>query len=176
MRKPHWTGKVIWSKRSISTLPDSTPRLTSDERASYYAPAFNASQIAAETKQLAKAELLVMVFPTWWFGLPAILKGWVDRVFAPSVAFAHGTDFGPIAPLLTNLRHVVVVTTLGSPWWVDWLVMRRPVRRILKSALFRACAPRAGFHMHALYGAEAPQPDRVERMARAISETLRRLK
>lgn len=148
------------------------PRLQPEERASHYTGAFDTSRITAEVNQLTQAEILVLVFPTWWFGLPAMLKGWVDRIFAPGVAFAHTPDFGPIKPLLTGLKHVVVVTTLGSPWWVDRLVMRRPVRHALKSALFRACAPQARFHMHSFYSAEAPKAERVERMVRAIGETL----
>jgi putative NADPH-quinone reductase len=65
-----------------------------------------------------------------------MLKGWIDRVFAPTVAFEQTPDFGPLKPLLTGLRKVVAITTLGSPWWMDRLVLWRPVRRQLKWAVF----------------------------------------
>lgn len=151
------------------------PRLTPAERGSYYAEHFDAAALGRHAAALHEAEVLVLVFPTWWFGLPAMLKGWVDRVFAPGIAFDHGSDFGPIKPLLYKLRHVVAITTLGSPWWVDRLVMRRPVRRILKWGLFKACAPKASFAMLPFYAAEKPQPARVTRFADAIRRQLRKI-
>jgi len=44
--------------------------------------------IAEEQAKLRRADLVVFQFPLWWFGLPAILKGWVDRVFV--AGFAYG--------------------------------------------------------------------------------------
>lgn len=151
------------------------PRLTAQERASHYEPVYDTSLIGAEAAELRAAEMLVLVFPTWWFGLPAILKGWIDRTFAPGVAFGHRADFGPIKPLLTNLRRVVVITTLGSPWWADWLVMRRPVRRMLKTAVTGACAPQARFSYLAFYGADKPSPQRVAAFAESLTKALSRL-
>lgn len=155
---------------------DFDPRLTPEERRSYYLGPHDISGVRDDADALRNADALVLVFPTWWFGMPAILKGWVDRVFAPGVAFAHGKDFGPIRPLLTNLRNVVVVTTLGSPWWVDWFVMRRPLRRIFRTAIIGACAPRARFDFLSFYSAEKPAPGRVLRFESAIRKTLRRMR
>lgn len=151
------------------------PRLTPAERASYYSQTYDRAGIDAESAQLERAEILVLVFPTWWFGLPAILKGWVDRVFSPGTAFDHTPDFGPISPRLTGLRHVIAVTTLGSPWWVDWLVMRRPVRRMLKTALIGACAPNARFRYLPFYAAERPTQARIERYSRRLIAALAKL-
>lgn len=55
-----------------------SPLLTPAERASYYA-SFDASEVTKEIEDLLWAEVIVLVFPTWWFGPPAILKGWFDR-------------------------------------------------------------------------------------------------
>lgn len=143
-----------------------------DERATHYLPDYNLSQVERDVALLRDAEMLLLVFPTWWFGLPAMLKGWIDRVFAPGVAFAQAPDFGPIKPLLTNLRQVVAITTLGSPWWIDWLVLRRPVRRQLKWGVFKACAPSARFEMLSFYGADKPGTERVDAFARRISGRL----
>lgn len=151
------------------------PRLSRIERASYYDTFFDASALERHAEALRQAEVLVLVFPTWWFGLPAMLKGWVDRLFAPGIAFDHGSDFGPIKPLLHKLRHVVAVTTLGSPWWVDWLVMRRPVRRILKWGVFGACAPKARFALLPFYASEKPRPERVRRFSERIRQQLKKI-
>jgi len=144
------------------------PRLTAAERATHHAPVSDHSAVQGEVEQLQRAEALILVFPTWWFGLPAIVKGWVDRVFAPGVAFAQSENFGPIKPLLTGLKQVVVVTTLGAPWWADWLVMRRPLRSQLRKGVFLACAPQARFRMLSFYKSEAPEPARVEKFADSI--------
>ena len=46
-----------------------------------------APDIAAEIEKLLRADLLVFSFPMWWFSLPALLKGWVDRVFVRGTAY-----------------------------------------------------------------------------------------
>lgn len=60
------------------------------------------------------AEILVFVYPTWWSSVPAQLKGWMERVLVPGVGF-HMTSKNKLRPGLRNLKHVVVVTTFGSP-------------------------------------------------------------
>jgi NAD(P)H dehydrogenase (quinone) len=142
------------------------------ERARYYSQSPNRPK---DAELLANASALVLVFPTWWFGMPAILTGWIDRIFAPGVAFDHADDFGPIKPRLDNLRNVIVVTTLGSPWWVDWLVMYRPVRRVLKRAVFGLCAPRAQFRMLSLYAAETVTTERLRRFTGQVHLSCRLL-
>lgn len=147
--------------------------LTGAERQSYYAPAYDDSGTAAEIARLRGAEALVLCFPTWWFGFPAQLKGWFDRVWAPGVAYDHAEGGGLIRPRLTGLRQVLAVTTLGSPWWVDRLVMRQPVARVLRTAILRPCAPQAGFRMLSLYQAEALEAGRLARFEARVAQALR---
>jgi NAD(P)H dehydrogenase (quinone) len=130
------------------------PALTAAERGSYYSGSYDVSNISAEVKRLQEAEALVLVFPTWWFGFPAMLKGWFDRVWGPGIAYDHASDLGPIKPRLDNLRKVLVVTTLGAPWWVDRLIMRQPVKRVVKVALLGACAKRSTLKFLSLYNSE----------------------
>ena len=129
------------------------PRLTDSERAEYYEN-FDRTALEKEITDLQWAESIILVFPTWWFGPPAILKGWFDRVWAPSIAFDHAEDLGTIKPRLNSLRKVVAFTTLGSPWWVDYFILRRPVRRVLKTAILGTCAPQASFKFMSFYRAE----------------------
>lgn len=147
------------------------PALTAEERRLYGSPE-PGPDIVALQQRLAAADMLVLVFPTWWFSLPAMLKGWFERVWSPGFAFAPGT---PIRPLLTGLKSVVVVTTLGSPWWVDRLVMRQPVRRVLKTGLVFPCAPKAKFEMLSLYGVETVDGATVERFVGRIRKAIGRL-
>lgn len=151
---------------------DFVSALTAAERRSYYSPEYDRTNVAAQAARLIEAEALVLVFPTWWFGFPAILKGWFDRVWGPGIAYDHADDLGAIRSRLHRLRHVLAVTTLGSPWWVDWFILRRPVRRVLKTALLGTCAPACRFDMLSLYKSEKLAPERVrafaERVERAI--------
>ena len=147
------------------------PRLTAEERLAYYEEAFD------DVADLQEVEALVLVFPTWWFGLPAMLKGWIDRRFLPGVAYDHDPALKALSPRLHNLKQVLAVTTLGSPAWIDWLILRRPVGRALKWGLVKACAPKARFKLLSLYKAEAvtqPRADAfVARIEGAISKWTR---
>lgn len=144
------------------------PALTYQERKSYYQANFYDALLKMEIDQLKQAESLVLVFPTWWFGFPAILKGWFDRVWAPGHAYSHASDMGTITPRLDKLKEVKVITTLGSPWWVDKFVLRQPVKRVLRIALLGACTKRCKFEMLSLYNSEDASNSRVESFARKI--------
>lgn len=124
------------------------------------------------TSNLLAAEGIVLCFPTWWYGFPAVLKDWFDRVWGPGVAFDPADQHKPVKPRLRNLREVLAVTTLGSTWWVDSLVMRQPVKRILKNAILRTCAPTSRFAMLSLYKCQGLNEFQVERFASRIENVL----
>ncbi|MGF1910889.1 NAD(P)H-dependent oxidoreductase [Vibrio kasasachensis] len=147
---------------------DFSATLTKEERQSYYINPFDKDLIGAEIEQLKQAEALVLVFPTWWFGFPAILKGWFDRVWAPGHAYNHASDLGAITPCLDKLQEVKVITTLGSPWWVDKLVLWQPVKRVLKIALLGACTKGCQFKMLSFYKSESASTLRVEAFVQKI--------
>lgn len=70
--------------------------------------------LAHHVEALRHAEILVFVYPTWWSGLPALLKGWLERAMVPGVAFR--LDSGRVRPALVHVRRIVTVSTYGSPW------------------------------------------------------------
>jgi len=146
--------------------------LTAVERQSYYHMPYDCSAVQGEVERLLAAEAMVLLFPTWWFGFPAILKGWLDRVWGPGIAYDHASDYGPIKPKLLHLRRMLVVTTLGSPWWVDLLVMRQPVKKVIKSALLQACAPKCKLEMLSLYKSESLTDTQVKRFTERVVRSL----
>src|SRR5215212_977654 len=89
------------------------PALSADERGRYFDEAVNQSGIEEHTESLRSAEALLFVYPTWWFGLPAMLKGWLDRVWVPGVAFRLGGR-RVLQRELSAIRYLGVVTTYGS--------------------------------------------------------------
>jgi NAD(P)H dehydrogenase (quinone) len=70
-----------------------------------------APDIAAEQAKLTECDALILIFPLWWYGLPAIMKGWVDRVFAAGFAYGNGRWFarGPFF----GKRAMLVLSTGG---------------------------------------------------------------
>ena len=146
--------------------------LTVPERASYYGQHYESTTVQPEIDRLLSAEGIVLCFPTWWFGFPAILKGWFDRAWGPGVAYDHANDLGLLKPRLHSLRKVLAITSLGSPWWVDRIVMRQPVKRVLKTAILGTCAPACHFEMLSLYKSERLEGAQVERFAVRVERTL----
>lgn len=70
-----------------------------------------AADIRAEQARVSAAEGLAFIFPLWWSSMPAMLKGWVDRVFSLGFAYAYGQG-GPIG--LLKHRKVLLITTCGA--------------------------------------------------------------
>ena len=113
------------------------PALSAEERGAYHDTENNLVGIEDHVASLRRADALLLVHPTWWYGMPAMLKGWFDRVWAPGVAFRIGA--GAIEPLLTNIKRIGVVTTYGSPTWLLWYIGRID-RKLLGRGIRRLCA------------------------------------
>ena len=72
---------------------------------------------AAHAGLVRNAEILIFVYPTRWFGLPAILKGWLERVFVPGVAFSLNPNSNRIEGRLNSLRFLVGISTYPNRRW-----------------------------------------------------------
>ena len=146
------------------------PVLSTHQRGAYFNEAGNALGFEDHVAALRRAEGLVLVYPTWWFGMPAMLKGWFDRIWLPGVAFRLG---GPKAlqPLLTDIRKIAVVTTYGSPWWLLWWV-GWPDRRVVRRGLRPLCAPRCRIHWMGLTWMDMDSPTRRERFLAMVGRRL----
>lgn len=114
------------------------PVLTAEERRGYHAVPGNCAPVQAYVDRLRAAQALVFVFPVWNFGFPAILKGFVDRVFLPGVSFR--LENGLVAPNLTNIRRMAAVTTYGATPWRAWLA-GNPPKAVIKRALWYVARP-----------------------------------
>lgn len=146
------------------------PAMTAQEWRSHFSPPFADNGIQDHVAALRRCDSLVLIAPVWWAGLPALMKGWLDRVWAPGYAFDPHRTPGRIKPLLTDLRHVVLITTHGAPWYVDWLIQRRPVQRMLRWSLLRLSAPQARLTSLSLYRAEGVTKDRLDRFITRIGK------
>jgi len=89
-------------------------------------------------EKIKKANHIVWFFPLWWSGLPALMKGFIDRTFLPGITF----DFieGKSAPigLLKGKTSRVIITT-DTPKWYDYLIMKRPILKQFKKGTLEYC-------------------------------------
>ncbi len=79
------------------------------------------------------ADHLVFVYPTWWGTMPAILKGFIDRVFLPGFAFKYRQNSSLWDKLLKG-KSAHLIVTMDTPSWYNRFVYRRAGHRIMKQA------------------------------------------
>lgn len=84
------------------------------------------------------ADHLVWIHPVWWGGLPAILKGFIDRVFLPGSAFKYKPDSIFWDKLLKG-KTAHIITTLDQPGWYYWLFYGKPSINQLKKSTLEFC-------------------------------------
>ena len=152
---------------------DFDARLSAAERTAFMKPGFQPPPDSADyCERLKASDGIVFVFPQWWFGMPAILKGFVDRVFVPGVAFNPDPAGGRLIPLLQNIRTFDVVTTTGSPWWITELYMRNPGRRQIKQGIAGVCSKTARFRMQSMYNLDKASRADCEKFIARVRATL----
>ncbi len=143
------------------------PTLSAHELDVYEDTARNRAPVQAHVDALMWCDTLVFVYPTWWYGLPAMLKGWLDRVLVPGVAFKMPeADGGDIRPGLTHVGRIAVFTTCGASRWLTAAV-GAPGRRTLLRGLRAICAKRCRttFAAHYLMDSSTPE-SRAAHLAR----------
>ena len=112
------------------------PVLGRDEWLDYFSePEKNMAALEKQVEALRWAEGLVLIYPTWMYGPPAMLKGWMERVLLPGVAFEVAPEKNArIVGGLKNIRYCLTITTSGSPRW--WLrIVRDPGRNMVMRAM-----------------------------------------
>jgi putative NADPH-quinone reductase len=132
------------------------PVMSRQDRIDYHDVTMNRRRVAPYVDRLLKAEALVFSFPVWNMGFPAILKGFVDKVFLPGVSFELKDD-GAYVPTLHNIRRLGVVCTYGGGR-LHTILMGDPPRRFLTRSLRRICAPGARCDYVAHYGMNRTTP------------------
>lgn len=114
----------------------------------------SAPELARHVDELRAAEGLLLIYPTWWYGMPAMMKGWLDRVWQPGVAFEI-RDGAIVRHMLSNIRCFAVVTTHGSPHWFIRLAMGEPGRKQVVRGLTQHLAKGCRVSWNAFYDVDA---------------------
>jgi len=84
------------------------------------------------------ANHLVFVYPNWWATFPALLKGFIDRVFVPGFAFKY-RDNSPFWDKLLEGKTARLIVTMDTPSWYYWLINRRPGHNAMKIGVLEFC-------------------------------------
>jgi NAD(P)H dehydrogenase (quinone) len=113
------------------------PVMSRAERLGYHAIPANRVPVAGQVERLLAADALVLCFPAWSFGPPAILKGWLDRVMLPGVSL-HIQPDGRVTGGLTHLAKIGGCVTYGQTRWKAALMgdyPRKLVRRYIRRSI-----------------------------------------
>lgn len=153
------------------------PVFTADERLTHtgeLAPKLGRHpELASHVADLQWCEALVLVYPTWWSGQPAVLKGWFDRILMNGVAWRLPEGANRIQPLLGNVRRLVVVTTHGSPKWVNAL-QGEPGKRTAMRSVRLMFTLRCRASWVAMYGLDRASVRRRAAFERRVRRRMRR--
>lgn len=151
------------------------PVLCAEERRRYHDIGPNETGIEAHLAQLRRAEGLVFCYPTWNFGVPAILKGYFDRVWVPGATFSLAADtMTGTKGGLPQIERLGFVTTYGAKKTIVTKVVGDPVRKVLVRGIARLCAPKAKADWLPLYDMNNPDPGRIAAFADRVEETFAR--
>jgi NAD(P)H dehydrogenase (quinone) len=145
------------------------PRLAADEIP--WAPGFAPhDDVKAERALLADVKVFAFFYPVWFNAAPAMLKGYIDRVFG--MGFGYGMGAGGNAPLLTG-RSLISFSSSGAPqsWMIEtgaWDAMRK----LFDEHVAAVCGLAVVDHLH--FGGIVPgiTPDSVESCAEQVRETV----
>ena len=125
------------------------PVMWEAERRDYHDTSRNQARLTGYIARLRAADALIVQFPVWSFGMPAMLKGYFDRMMMPGVAFDLSNP-SRAKPLLGNLRRIAGIATYGRPR-IRALAIGDPPRRMVKRYLPWFANWRARVDYYALY-------------------------
>lgn len=147
------------------------PRLSQAEWSSYLDCPANQGLVSEDVANIRWCDTLIFVYPTWWYGLPAMLKGWLDRALLPDVAFLMPDGANKvIRPGLHHITRLGVFTTCGASWWLTRII-GAPGRRTLVRGVGFLLKPgkRVVFAAHYLMDSSTPT-SRARHLARVAGK------
>lgn len=148
------------------------PILTAERRRDYHDPARNRHNNQAYADRLMAADAIVVQFPTWSFGPPAMLKGWFDRMFGPGIALDL-SDPARARPMLHHIRRISGIATYGRPRW-QAIAMADPPRKLIKRYLPWFTGAKATTRYHALYHMNVATPAKRAHFLAKVRHEMRR--
>ena len=112
------------------------PDMSADDLVAWRAGTVVDPQTADYQRRLLAADHLVLAFPVWWEAMPALTKGFLDKVLGKGIVYQQGTGLPPMRHL-TRLTGVTLVTVMSTPTSVYRAVFGSPVVKIVFRGTFR---------------------------------------
>ena len=110
---------------SASDLASWRQKQTNDPLASQY------------QQRLIAADHIIFIFPIWWESMPALTKGFIDKVFVKGILFDEPKKGRPFVSLLPNIQGVSLLTVMSTPHFVYKWIFGNPITKILFRGTFR---------------------------------------
>jgi NAD(P)H dehydrogenase (quinone) len=142
------------------------PVLSEKERSQYHDTQLNRLGVEAYAERVLAADAIVLAYPVWNEGFPAILKGFFDRVFVPGVSFNIGKN-GAVAPNLRELKRLAAVCTYGADR-LSTILMGDPPRRVVKRLIRSMAVHHVACEYLACYGMNKCTQERRARFLKSI--------
>lgn len=87
--------------------------------------------------RIKNADHLVFIFPIWWELMPAMTKGFIDKVIFPGVAYDYtNVSNTRMTPLWNNIKGVTMITTMNTPNWLYWLLFGNAIKKAMVLGTF----------------------------------------
>jgi len=99
------------------------------------------SKVIEYKQRLDKADRLIFIFPIWWELMPALTKGFIDKVIFPGVAYDYKPNGVGMIPLFKNLKGVTLITTMNTPS----ILYRFLFGNVIKKAMMRGIFWKIGY-------------------------------
>lgn len=94
-------------------------------------------QVIDYNRRLEKADHLIFIFPIWWDLMPAMTKGFIDRVLSPGVVYDHHPRGFGLVPLLKKLKGVTIITTMNKPGIMYSLIIGNLIKKAMINSVFK---------------------------------------
>jgi putative NADPH-quinone reductase len=88
--------------------------------------------------KIKKADHIVWIFPMWWYGYPALMKGFIDRTFLPGITY-QPIEGKPLPKKLLKGKSARLIITADTPKWYDFLIMKKPAINQFKKGTLQFC-------------------------------------
>lgn len=94
-------------------------------------------QVIEYSNRIKNADHLVFIFPIWWELMPAMTKGFIDKVIFPGVAYDYTNESNTrMKPLWENLKGVTIITTMNTPQWLYLLLFGNAIKKAMIAGTF----------------------------------------
>jgi putative NADPH-quinone reductase len=135
----------------------------------------NIANVSEHVEKLQWAEGLVFIFPTFYYGVPAMMKGWFERVWLPGITFEVARENNQrTVPKMQDKKLITVITTCGSPqWWI--FLIRDPVRSFFKRGLRPLFGRKCRYVWCQLYNLNHVDHEKGNKFLDSVEKRLRRI-